>query len=165
MPSYRKISCFLTLALLVGCSSPNENQEWSLDSRSYHLGAIGAFSEMVEMGVKELALSAPLEPAEMDAIVEEATNIAARHNVPVFREDDFVVTDLFAAELTEGKHVLLICRQNAYDVYENIKAEKERLVGLGEYEGLPRERLARRMGELLGYPDVQIDRLIAENGN
>ena len=42
--------------------------------------------------------------------IHEAERIAANNGAEAFRENDFLVTDLFSASLTEGKHVLLICR-------------------------------------------------------
>ncbi len=165
MVPYKMLGLSIVLSLLIGCSGQDDSPDWSIDSRSYNLGAIGAFAEMVESGVKRLALSAPMEPSEMDAIIEEATRIAAAHNVEVFREDDFLVTDLFPAEVTEGKHVLLICSDLTYDVYENMKAEKERLVNIGEYTSNNRERIARLMGELLSYPNERIDYLLTQSGN
>lgn len=160
----------LALCLALGCngeagSQYSDNQEWNLDQRSYNLGAIGAFSEMVDYGVKRLALSSPLDPAEMDLMIDEATRIAESHNVEIFRETDFLVTDLFSAELTEGKDVLLICDETTFQEYEALKAEKQRLENLGEYHGEARSRIARRFGELLSYPEAQIEVLLSADGN
>ncbi len=137
-----------------------EIQGQSIDQRSYRLGSIGAFAEMVDAGVKELALSAAVDPAEMDAMVEEATRIAAEHDVEVFRETDFLVTDLFSADLTEGKHVLLIYRGTTWQKYMDLKGEKARLESLGQYEGENRARIARRFGALLSYSDEKIAALL-----
>jgi len=137
-----------------------EAREPSIDQRSYRLGSIGAFAEMVDAGVKRLALSAALEPGEMDALVEEAERIARDHKVELFRETDFLVTDLFSAELTEGKHVLLIYRGDTRQEYMEIKEEKLRLEGLGQYEGEARREIARRFGALLSYSDERIASLL-----
>ena len=139
---------------------PSEAREPSIDQRSYRLGSIGAFAEMVDAGVKRLALSAALEPGEMDALVEEAERIARDHKVELFRETDFLVTDLFSADLTEGKHVLLIYRGNTRQEYMEIKEEKLRLEGLGQYEGEARREIARRFGALLSYSDEKIASLL-----
>ena len=88
--------------------SEAESDVWTLDKRSWNLGAIAAFSEMVEYGVKKLALGAPLPPAEMDALFDDAVDVAESHGVGIYLESDFLVTDLFSASLTEGKDVLLV---------------------------------------------------------
>ena len=166
-----------TLALIVlasvGCGSPAEEapaealapvgaQSTQIDQRSYRLGSIGAFAEMVDAGVKRLALSAPLTATEMDALVHEAERIAGDHNVEIYRETDFLVTDLFSADLTEGKQVLLIFRGDTRQEYEELKAEKIRLEGMGEYEGEARRAVARRFGALLSYSDEKIETLLAQ---
>jgi len=132
----------------------------SIDERSYRLGSIGAFAEMVDAGVKELALSAAVDPSEMDALEEEATRIAKEHNVEVFRETDFLVTDLFPENLTVGKHVLLIFRGETWQTYMDLKAEKARLETLGQYEGEARAQIARQFGALLSYSDEKIAALL-----
>ena len=134
-----------------------ESQEWTLDRRSWHIGAITAMSEMVDYGVKKLALSATLPPDEMDEFVDYAIDAAAAYNVEVFRESDFLVTDLFSAELTEGKDVLLICHESTFHEYEALKADKQRLVDMGEYQGDARTEIARRFGRLLSYPETTIE--------
>ena len=57
---------------LLNVQEPSGAQGPSIDQRSYRLGSIGAFAEMVDAGVKKLALSAALEPGEMEALLEEA---------------------------------------------------------------------------------------------
>ena len=160
----RKAWPAITVAVLfsVACSGGEraadaESQEWSLDQRSWHLGAIAAMSEMVDYGVKKLALGAPLAPDEMDVFIDDAIRTAGKHNVEIYRENDFLVTDLFSAELTEGKHVLLICHESTFHEYEALKAEKKRLEALGEYHGEARTDIARRFGKLLSYPDAHIE--------
>ena len=134
-----------------------------INQRSYNLGGIGAFAEVVGAGVKELALSAPLPPEKMDALVEEAERIAADNNVQLYREDDFLVTDLFPAELTEGTHVLLIYKDRTLEKYKALKAEKRRLEQAGEYQGRAREDIARKFGQLLSYSKEKIDELLKGN--
>lgn len=139
----------------------HEESEWTIDQRSYNLGGIGAFAEMVGAGVKKLALSAPLDPAEMDVIVQEAERIAASHDVEVYREADFLVTDLFSASITEGKHVLLICHESTRRDYMDLKALKQQLVDSAEYDADARLDIARRFGGMLSYSDEKINSLLA----
>jgi hypothetical protein len=154
---FRIAAAAWVLSLATACGSP----EWVLDQRSYRLGSIGAFAEMVDAGVKKLALSAPLEPTEMDALMEEVLRIAEQHNVEIFLEPTFLVTDLFPAELTEGKQVLLIYRGGTLGEYQELKAEKYRLQATGQWEGEARQEIARRFGALLSYSDQKIEALLS----
>jgi hypothetical protein len=138
-----------------------EDQALQIDRRSYDLGAIGAFAEMVDAGVKRLALSAPLSPAEMDALAADARRIAADHGVEVYRETEFLVTDLFPADLTDGKHVLLIYRGATKQEYLDLKVAKQRLIESDSYDAAARVSVARRLGNLLSYTEEKIDALLA----
>lgn len=142
-----------------GCGERESSSE--IDRRSYALGGIGAFAEMVAAGVKQLALSSPLSPAEMDALVDDAVEIAAANGAEIYRETDFLVTDLFPAELTEGKHVLLIYVGNTRQEYMSLKADKARLMESGSYQGEARLEIARRFGAMLSYSTEKIDALLA----
>jgi len=148
-------------------SSPDESATTRpdpslIDRRSYVLGGIGAFAEMVGAGVKKLALSAPMTPEEMDGLIQDAQRIAEENGVEITCEEDFLVTDLFPAEITEGKHVLLIAKGSTKQAYYDLKAEKRRLVESGAYAGAAREAIARRMGRLLSYSEERIDALLAK---
>lgn len=155
------------LSQAVGCGSAQDTTEEAtpaaIDQRSYTLGAIAAFAEMVAAGVKQLALSTPLEPDAMDGIMDDARRIAAENGVELYRETDFMVTDLFSSELTEGKDVLLIYRGVTLEEYLALKREKARLIEAGAYEGAAREGVARRFGKMLSYSDEKIAELLAEH--
>ena len=132
----------------------------NIDQRSYNLGIMGGFAEVVRLGVKQLALSEVMTPEEMDGVMDDAMVIAERNEVQMWRETDFLVTDLYPADVAEGKHVLLIYTGDTLDRYLAIKADKARLVAAGEYEGAAREEIARRFGRLLSYPEPVIDNLL-----
>ena len=133
----------------------------SIDQRSYRLGGIGAFAEMVGAGVKQLALSAAMPEAEMDALFDEAKAVAENNGAEVYLETDFLVTDLFPAEITDGMQVLLIYRGRTLQDYTNLKERKRLLVEAGSYEGDAREDIARDMGRLLSYPEEKITSLLS----
>jgi hypothetical protein len=137
----------------------------SIDQRSYNLGIMGGFAEVVRLGVKKLALSEVMEPEVMDGVMEDAAIIAKRNEVLIWRETDFLVTDLYPADVAEGKHVLLIYTGETLDEYLAIKADKAALVASNLYEGQAREDIARRFGRLLSYPEAVIDDLIAKQTN
>jgi len=146
--------------LYIRCGS--KAGETDIDRRSYMLGGIGAFAEVVDIGIKKLALSSPMSPAEMDALIDEARRIAADNNVEIYREENLLITDLFPKELTEGKHVLLIYKGTVKDEYMELKERKKELEESGNYKGEARERLARDFGKLLSYPEKRIDKLLEE---
>jgi len=136
-----------------------------IDQRSYNLGILGGFSEVVRLGVKKLALSEVMAPAEMDAMMDDAMVIAKRNEVQMYREAELLVTDLYPADVALGKHVLLIYTGNTLDEYLALKADKATLVTTGKYTGPAREEIARRFGRLLSYPENIITDLIRKQSN
>lgn len=168
-----KYAGFIVLLAFLGCDTarapapedpvPAEEPELVIDQRSYQLGVIGAFAEVVGLGVKRLALSSPMSPAEMDALIDEAVEIIERNDAKAYRETDFLVTDLFPAELTEGKHVILIYNDPVLDEYLALKERKQELVDEGRYEGEARKEIAREMGRLLSYPEERIETMLSES--
>ena len=149
----------ITIAILMsGTATAHES---GIDERSYNLGILGGFSEVVRLGVKKLALSEVMSPGEMDAIMDDAAVIAERNQVKMWRETDFLVTDLYPADVADGKHVLLIYTGDTKIQYVKIKSDKAALQAAGNYVGKAREDIARRFGKLLSYPDEVIDDLLA----
>ena len=144
--------------------TPDEDltKETKIDERSYSLGLLGGFSEVVRLGIKTLALSQVMLPEEMDSMMEDAAIIAKRNDVLMWRETDLLVTDLFPADVANGKHVFLIYTGETLAGYMAIKADKSILLAEGRYEGQAREEIARRFGKLLSYPEHVIDNLLAQ---
>jgi hypothetical protein len=134
----------------------------TIDQRSYNLGIMGGFAEVVRLGVKKLALSEVMTPEEMDGVMEDAEIIAKRNEVLIWRETDFLVTDLYPQNVAEGKHVLLIYTGDTLDQYLAIKSDKAALVANNNYAGQAREDIARRFGQLLSYPKEVIDNLLEQ---
>ena len=131
-----------------------------VDDYSYQLGIIGAFAEVVKLGVKTLALSEVMSAEEMDHVMHDAEVVAKRNGVMLYRETDFLVTDLYPQDVAKNKHVLVIYTDDTLEKYQQLKADKARLVAAGNYQGKDREDIARRFGKLLSYPDNVIDDLI-----
>ena len=149
----------VVMVLLAGTVTAHES---GIDDRSYQLGIMGGFAEVVRLGVKTLALSEVMRPDEMDDVMEDAAVIAERNRVEIWRETDFLVTDLYPADVAEGKHVLLIYTDDTLDKYLALKADKAALVESGNYQGEARKDIARRFGRLLSYPEVVIDDLLQQ---
>ena len=99
----------------------------------------------------------------MDARIKEATRVAKRTNVEIYRENDFLVTDLFAASITDGKHVLLIYKGETKQEYLDLKIQKAQLIASNQYTSQAREEIARRFGAMLSYPEWKINELISHN--
>jgi len=158
----RAILAVATLAVLIATLlfAQDDATMPKIDQRSYQLGVMGGFAEVVKLGVKQLALSEVMTPEDMDGVMDDAMVIAERNEVQMWRETDFLVTDLYPANVAVGKHVLLIYTGDTLDQYLAIKADKARLVDKGEYEGAAREEIARRFGRLLSYPESVIDDLL-----
>lgn len=154
-----KIKTYFIISVLLFSSGCNS----SSDEFSYPLGAVGAFSEMVNAGAKRLALSTPLTPAEMDRFMIEAQEIADRHGVSLYREAELITTDLFPEDIVEGKEVLLIYKGTTLSEYLSLKEEIKQLSSINAYEGKVREDLARRFGRLLSYTPQKINQLLADN--
>ena len=147
-------------AAAAGCAGPTPP---SGAPHTYELGAIGGFGELVNSGVKTLAMSEVLPPAEMDALLPEAEKVAARNQVKLYRESSLLVTDLFPADVAKGKDVLLIYQGGTLDAYLALEAEAAALDRSGQYVGKAREAMARRFGRLLSYPNWRINELLARN--
>lgn len=147
--------------ILVASCQPDSK----IDQQSYGLGAVGAFGEAVNAGVKQLALSAALSKEEMDKFAPEAEKVAAKNNVLLYREPDLIVTDLFPEDIAANKEVLLIYQGNTKDQYLQLKADKDKLVSENRYEGKNREEIARRFGRMLSYSPRKINQLLAENSS
>ncbi len=159
----KKIGFILLLLSIIfsGAAAPeSSDMDRDIDPRSFRLGGIASFAEMVRVGVKTLALSAATSPEEMDALVDEANRIAREEQVMIYREDELIVTDLFPADVAVGKHVLLIYKGSTLEDYLALKQQKAELVESGNYTGESRKEIARKFGKLLSYPDSMIEEKI-----
>lgn len=134
----------------------------TMDLPSFQLGKMYVFSEIVGAGVKDLALSPPLSPDDMEEIMAGASEIADEFNVHLYLDEDLLTTDLFDEKFTIGKHVLLIYKDpDVKETYLTLKAEKQKLVDAGQYQGEARKNIARGMGRLLSYQEDFIENILA----
>lgn len=158
------LSIFMAALLLAAPHPGRAAAEASqIDRRSYDLGAIAAFAEMVHVGVKRLGFSSTLSPADANALWGEAGKIAGENHVELYREPDLLITDLFPADVAKGKDVLLIYQGSTLDEYLALKRKKAQLVKSATYAGKAREDIARQLGRLLSYPEPAIDELLKKN--
>ncbi len=135
----------------------------ALDQRSYQLGMIYAFAEIVGSGCKSLALSPSLTAEQFDAIWDDVRLIAEEYSLILDVDDAFLVTRLFNPEYTRGKRVIHIVAERAtLDEYKRLKELKMRSLEGGVLtEGVELE-LAWGLGRLLSYSDKAIRGLLVE---
>lgn len=154
----------IILALLHGCKMDSQkSNKNNIDQYSYNLGVVGGFCELIDAGVKQLALSAPLSPEEMDKFIIDAEKVAAKHNVLFYRETDLIVTDLFPSDVAENMDVLLLFTGTTKEEYLSLKAEIKKLENDGAYFGKKRIEIAKRFGRMLSYSPRKINLLLAGN--
>ena len=157
------ILVFLCMPHVLCIAQEPANMNSQIDQHSFRLGGLSTFAEMVRVGVKTLALSGAMTPDEMNDFVGDAERIAQEEGVMLYRETDLIVTDLFPADVAEGKHVLLIYQGTTLDEYLALKKRKSELVETSSYAGEERRDIAREFGKLLSYPDAVIEELINKN--
>lgn len=128
-------------------------------------GAFEVFAEMVQAGVKPIALSQPLSPSEMDLFMPEATKIAEKYEISVFREPNLIGTSLFDSSVVQGKEVLILYKGESLEAYQMLKKRANELEASKEYSGQKKEDVSRSFGRMLGYPDSNINNLLAQNSD
>ena len=153
----------LTVLVAIASSACAPAGPATSESHTYELGTIGGFAELVNAGVKTLAMSEVLSPIDMDQMLPEAEKVAARNGVKLYREPSLLVTDLFPADVARGKDVLLIYQGATLDEYQALKADAQVLEKAGQYTGKAREAITRRFGRMLSYPTWRINELLAQN--
>ncbi|MEX0299698.1 MAG: hypothetical protein AB3N28_11565 [Kordiimonas sp.] len=146
-------------------STVAQDEPFEIDARSAHIGAIGAFAEMVRLDVKRLALGSPVSPAEMEKVLPHAQKVIEHNGVEYFLETDFLVTDLYPAAVTDGKHVLFIYKGETIQEYLALKKEQSDLIEKGTYDKTARLKIAHAFGKLLSYPKKTISNLVISNAN
>lgn len=128
-------------------------------------GAFEAFAEMVQAGLKPIALSHPMSAAELDLFMPEANRLAEKYSVSIFRESELIGTSLFDSSVVEGKEVLIIHDENSMARYQYLKNQVKNLVETGMYSGAKKEEISRAFGRMLGYPDARINDLLGQNSD
>ncbi|WP_159439227.1 VOC family protein [Algoriphagus halophilus] len=128
-------------------------------------GAFEVFAEMVQAGVKPIALSQPLSPSEMDLFMPEATSIAEKYEISVFREPNLIGTSLFDSSVVQGKEVLILYKGESLEAYQMLKKRANELEASKEYSGQKKEDVSRTFGRMLGYPESNINNLLAQNSD
>lgn len=156
MKYFQIIPLALVFLLLTSCDKVSFEKE---------SGAFEAFAEMVQAGVKPIALSHPMSSAELDLFMPEANRLAEKYEVSIFREPELIGTSLFDSAAVEGKEVLIIHDEHSLARYQILKNEAKELAAKGDYLGAKKEEISRAFGRLLGYPSSRVNDLLAQNSD
>ncbi|MBA7468512.1 hypothetical protein GH157_05170 [archaeon] len=140
--------------------------EKEIDWRSYQLGVIAAFAEVVDNGCKRLALSSPMTGEQFDSVIEDIREIAAKRDLILYVDDDFLETILFDHEPIRGKTVIhIVADQATVDEYLGLKEKKTRHAEAGTLTDDVEHEVAWGLGRLLSYDDDSIKRLLEKRGH
>jgi len=137
-----------------------------IDWRSYQLGVIAAFAEVVDNGCKRLALSSPMTREQFDSVIEDAREIAAKRGLILHIDDDFLETILFDHTPIRGKTVIhIVAEQATVDEYLGLKEKKRKHREAGALNEEVELEVAWGLGRLLSYDDDSIKRLLKKRGH
>jgi catechol 2,3-dioxygenase-like lactoylglutathione lyase family enzyme len=128
-------------------------------------GQLESFAEMVQAGVKPIALSRPMSSAELDLFMPEVKRLADKYEIEFFREPTLIGTSLFDSSAVGDKEVLILYKGKSLEAYQMLKAKASDLTANGEYSGAKKEAISRAFGRLLGYPVSRINDLLAESSD
>ncbi|MEE0210602.1 MAG: hypothetical protein UEP78_00880 [Negativibacillus sp.] len=136
-----------------------------LDGYSYQCGVIDAFNEVVRAGVKQIALSHPVDTKEeMMELIPFSQQICQQYGNRFYLEESPLLTDLFPISLNKGKYNIIYYRQEE-DIrqYLALKKRKQQLLEQQAYQGEARRQIAVEYGRLLSYSPEAIERYLAQN--
>jgi len=137
----------------------------NVHQRSFQLGMINCFAEMVAAGVKPLAISPPLTPEEYEEIREASETIVQGSGIRSYLERSLLVTHLQTPEFTRGKwSILYFKNQGTLDAYLALKERKARLEAEEKLTKGADAEISRAFMELLGYPAEVIEEKILGGG-
>ena len=145
-----KTYLYFLLLLLTACTNQQDPAIIAFD----------VYCEMVANDAKPIALQYPMKAEAVDKWWTDMESVAQKHQVQLYREEDFPVSLLFPAQATEGKTVVLIYKGKRLTQYQQWKTDAQ------AYKGNDRQKLealARRFGRLLGYSPQGINELLSKN--
>ncbi len=139
------------------------NKKLKLDPISFQLGMINCFVEMVECGVKKLALSPPISQEAYEKIGVLSEKIVREFGIQSYLEKSLLITDLQSEEFTKSKYsILYYSHDEVLKEYLELKKRKEELMKTKQYDEKNRKQISREFGRLLSYPDELIERKLSE---
>jgi catechol-2,3-dioxygenase len=156
--TFMKFFTPLALLVLIFLCSSCSNREFLKES-----GQVEAFAEMVQAGLKPIALGPPMSSVELDLFLPEVKRLAAKYTIEFYREPALIGTSLFDSAAVGDMEVLILYKGKSLEAYQMLKTEANELAAKGEYSGTKKEAISRAFGRLLGYPASRINDLLAQN--
>ena len=136
-----------------------------IHERSFQLGMINCFAEMVAAGVKRLAISPPLTPEEYEEIKEASEAIVEGSGIRSHLEQSLLLTHLQTPEFTRGKWSILYFKEpETLESYRSLKERKDRLKAEGKLTDHADAEISRQFMRLLSYPDDVIEERVRGGG-
>lgn len=134
-----------------------------LDKISFEIGMINCFVEMVACGVKQLAISPPIDPENFEIISKVSEKIVNGFGIRSYLEKSLLITDLQSAEFTKRKwSILYFEKDEVLQKYFHLKQKKQKLEALGKYDSLARKKISREFMRLLSYPKEIIEEKLSQ---
>lgn len=135
-----------------------------IDTYSYQCGIIECFNEMVNAGLKPLALAHPFKTMKQrELYIEFVEEICKKYKTSYYLEDTPLLTDLFPISLNKNTYNILFYQDpSVLDQYLQLKEIKQAALTQGNYDQV-RKDIAYKFGYLLNYPDKRILDFINNN--
>ncbi len=98
----------------------------TIDTYSYKLGAADCFCEMVQAGVKKIALAHPCDTREeRDSFHEGYEKLCQEYDVKQVGDEDQIITDLFPVSMNKDRFNVIFYQDDAVlQEYLDLKEEK-----------------------------------------
>ena len=153
------------IAGMMSTAQAQNFEEFPVENIHFHMGVVAAFAEVVNVEVKQIGLSEMFNEEDATKWEPVIKHIADRNDVLYYRENDFLVRDLFPSLKTDGLTLFVIYKGDTLDKYLALKKRKAELIASNKYNEAGRKEIATGFGKLLDYSDEVINRLISSNGN
>ena len=128
-----------------------------IDKRSFRLGMINCFCEMVAMGVKRLAISPPLAPKDYQDIRVASQAVVEGSGIRSYLEKSLLITALQSADFTRDKWSILYYKdEETLEAYLALKERQQNLEAEGRYTDDAHRAISTEFMQLLSYPDEVI---------
>ena len=117
------------------------------DLLSFQLGMAAAFCEMVQQGVKKLALSPPIDQKDLPQLEKALYEVAGHYGVSVWIDPAFLPSQLAREEDLKDKAVALLYRdEQMLTAYRQLKERRQKL----KDQGLSQQNVMRPSPLLCG---------------
>lgn len=165
---FRRLSVLVFCAVFSGGNATAQDLDpdnYTTANIHFHVGAVYGLGEAIKYDLKKIGLSSPMTKDVIDTYESIFKNALDRQGIKYYREDDFLVTDMFPEERTTGKILLVLYKDDeVLDAYFEVKKYKQKLIDEDAYDLAARREVATRFGKLLSYRDEQIEFFLKRSG-